>query len=208
LGILFATQVASDVIPLDMALLSKFGIPVRKEWIARFSLDYYVQYEIHAKYKNYGYLNIGDTITASFTLNKKPVEIGGEVIFNLTPFLSDDVLVNNISLARKPKTNKPHTIVNTAEEEWARYSGSRLPVAAPQIAKIIRSACVFFPLDIIFLGGKTSENPKITREVSTILKGRPQVRKWEVQEDNLMDIFIQKSRDRFVVPLLSGVVDL
>jgi hypothetical protein len=204
LGVLFSTAAVSDVIPLDLALLSRFGIPVRKELIERFSLDYYVQNEICARYQNYGYINLGDRITGSFTFNKKQIEVGGKTVFDLSPFLSDDVLLKNIKNQYQGLSVPSHPAIRFSEQEWKNRCEPEFPISG--IAKIIRSACVFFPMDIVFLGGRSAENPRIAHEVSTLLHEKPKVQHWEVHENKLLiDAFVQKLRERFVKPLLDSV---
>lgn len=203
LGVLFSTTADSDVIPLEMALRSHFDFPVRKELIERFSLDHYLQHEAGVRYDSYGYINVGDSVIASFTLNRKRVEIDGEVTFNLTPFLSEGAVAHDLE-SRAGFADKPPSAVDMAMRQRERRGGSGLSVAG--LARIIRNACVFFPVDVIFLGGAAARDSAAIDEVSTLLHDKPRVLGWELRRRNISRAFAGKLLERSAGPIAGAVL--
>lgn len=202
LGVLFSTTADSGVIPLEMALRSRFGFTVRKELIERFSLDYYLQHEAEVRYDNYGYINAGDSVIASFTLNGERVEIDGGVTFNLTPFLSEGALIHNLESVGDEPDRPPRAIDMAARH---RAKNVRTGPAVAGLARIIRNACVFFPVDVIFLGGAVGSDSAAITEVSGLVGDKPKVMGWEPGRRNIAQAFASKLLERSVVSLV-GVI--
>jgi len=176
---MYFSSAESAMMPLDVAVHSRFGIPVRKEMIERFSLDYFVE-TYKAPYANYAYINVGERITVCFTMDNERVELGGISTFDLNNFLHDKLLLQNVAQSRH------HDIVQQREETCSPLQ------FAHKIAVAIRSSCTFFATDIVYVGGKAKELDKIASETTRLLEGRPPVVKMELNVSNVVDLF--KSR--------------
>ena len=79
----FSTSLSSDVIRLETAINTRYGVPVKKELLNRYSLDYYLK-AVDAKCTDYAYVNIGERITASFVLNRKMIHNSDDSIFDIS----------------------------------------------------------------------------------------------------------------------------
>lgn len=79
----YSTLISTDLIRLETVLATRYNIPVKKEFINRYSLDYYLR-TIDAECIDYAYINIGERITASFILNKSLVKNSEDSVFDLS----------------------------------------------------------------------------------------------------------------------------
>lgn len=153
----FSTSLSADIIRLETALTSRCGIPVKKELLNRYSLNYYLN-EADVKCTDYAYINIGQRITASFVLNQKMVHTSEDSIFDV----SSAVLSGNY--AGMP-----------GQERMTRKVSPE--VLADKLIQVIKSALLFFPVNDIFIGGQVEEIDKIIEKVSGEFQIHPVIRK-------------------------------
>lgn len=152
----FSTSISTDIIRLEVAVAAKCAIPVQKELINRYTLDYYLkQADYHCV--NYAYINIGERITASFVLENCLVRKNNDSIFDL----SSAVLNQSLTF---PTSQPAKTVAYAQELALKRLSPETL---AEKLAQILSSALSFFPVDQIFIGGQIENLDKIVEIVSS-----------------------------------------
>ena len=85
--VMFSSEYGSEPYSLEYAVANRLKIPAVKSTMKSISFEHYVNKEMDALYESYGYLNVGNSVTASITINRKKVEIAGETSFDVTPLL-------------------------------------------------------------------------------------------------------------------------
>ncbi|PNV59988.1 hypothetical protein C0033_21220 [Clostridium sp. chh4-2] len=161
----FTTSISSDVIRLETALTSSCGVPVKKELINRYHLDYYLK-TVDAKCTDYAYINIGERVTASFVLNKTLVHSTGDSVFDI----SSAVLSGNYA------GDERQTAAGAAFAEKAarKFTAEKL---AEQLTQVLKSALLFFPINDVFIGGQIEGLDHIVEMVSKEFSFHPVIRK-------------------------------
>lgn len=195
---LYSTTFASEIVTLETAIQSRFGMPVRKGLIERFSLEYFVN-NCGFPCRNYAYINIGERITASFTLNSKPVEIGGATTFDLTSLLSGGAIERNLLNEYRNRKRMVRSMVDMAENEYMMKT-----LSSKKIAEIIRNANVFFRTEVVFLGGRIPGLDKVADEVSELLDNNPAVKHFEISQKNVTGLFLKRLIDNSI-GVLAGI---
>ncbi len=171
LNVEFSTSFSSDVISLEKVLSTKFGVPVKKELINRYSLDYYLQ-SVDAKCTDYAYINIGERVTASFVLNRTLVHNTSDSVFDI----SSAVLSGNYA---GTEGNQAREMARTQE-----ISMRNLPIEkiADKLAEVLKNALLFFPVNDIFIGGQVENIEVVVNRVAKEFALHPVVRKAEAAD--------------------------
>lgn len=122
----FTTSLSSDLIRLETALMTRCAIPVKKELINRYSLDYYIR-SANSKCANYAYIDVGERITASFVINRTLISNVNDSIFD----------------------------ISSAVLSGSHPGASDIPAEemADKLAGVLDSALLFFPVEHVFIGG-------------------------------------------------------
>lgn len=175
----YSTSLSSDVVPLESYLTSYFKVPVRKEYMERYSVEYYMQNAENAN-RNYAYINLGQEATASFFVDKKAVEIAGKTIFQVGvfPWNGREEAANGEVDARRQKERGKRT--GKTEE------------TVEMLAAFIASACVFFPVKDVFLGGVQDNLDEIAYKTSEQLQFHPPVRRISLGKLQLSQILSRR----------------
>lgn len=162
----FSTSLSSDVIRLETALTTSCGVPVKKELINRYNLDYYLQ-SVDAQCTDYAYINIGERVTASFVLNKTLVHSTSDSVFDI----SSAVLSGNYA-----GTGQQPGMGAALAQKMAskKVSAEKL---ATQLTQVLKSALLFFPIHDVFIGGQMEELDRIVELVSKEFNFHPVIRK-------------------------------
>lgn len=177
----FSTSLSSDVIRLETAINTRYGVPVKKELLNRYSLDYYLK-AVDAKCTDYAYVNIGERITASFVLNRKMIHNSNDSIFDI----SSAVLSGNYA----GYEHRSGRGIELAQEAMLkRLSPEAL---AAKLVQVIKSALLFFPVKDIFIGGQVEELEKIVERVSREFPFQPVIRKSGEPGKQIYDVFARK----------------
>lgn len=162
----FTTSLSSDVIRLETALATRCGVPVKKELINRYSLDYYLK-TVDARCTDYAYINIGERVTASFVLNKKLVHSSSDSVFDI----SSAVLCGSYAGGGQ----QPGMGIALAQKAvQKKYTVEQL---ADQLSQVLKSALLFFPIDDVFIGGQIEGLDQIVEMVSEKFLFHPVIRK-------------------------------
>ena len=162
----FTTSLSSDVIRLETAVATRCGIPVKKELINRYSLDYYLK-TVDAKCTDYAYINIGERVTASFVLNKKLVHSSADSVFDI----SSAVLCGSYA------GEGPQTGLGIVFAEKNVQKKDTLEQMADHLSQVLKSALLFFPIHDVFIGGQIEGLDKIVEMVSGEFSFHPVIRK-------------------------------
>lgn len=181
----FSTSVSADVIRLETALTSRCGIPVKKELLNRYSLNYYLN-AADAKCTDYAYINIGQRITASFVLNKKMVHTSEDSIFDV----SSAVLSGNYAGM-------------SGQERTARKVSPE--ILADKLIQVIKSALLFFPVNDIFIGGQAEEIDRIIEKVSGEFQIHPVIRKVGEPGKKIENIFARQILTENYRSIIAGI---
>lgn len=177
----FSTSLSSDVIRLETAINTRYGVPVKKELLNRYSLDYYLK-AVDAKCTDYAYVNIGERITASFVLNRKMIHNSDDSIFDI----SSAVLSGNYA----GYEHRSGRGVELAQEAMLRKLSPE--ALAVKLVQVIKSALLFFPVKDIFIGGQVEELEKIVERVSREFPFQPVIRKSGEPGKQIYDVFARK----------------
>ena len=177
----FTTSLSSDVIRLETALATRYGIPVKKELLNRYNLDYYLK-AADAKCTDYAYVNIGERITASFVLNRRMIHNSDDSIFDI----SSAVLSGNYAGYEQ----SPGRGVALAQE--AALKKLSPDVLADKLVQVIKSALLFFPVKDIFIGGQTEGLEQIVDKVSREFPLQPVIRRAGEPGKQICDVFAHK----------------
>jgi len=179
LNVEFSTSMDSAVISLERFLSGHVGVPVRKEYIERYSLEHYMQ-NIEAVNRNYAYINLGERATASFFVNKKPVDIAGETVFDISSIATAEEAVEwGDGEADTIDSNK--AIDKLTVEELAK-----------RLMMFITFARMFFPVEDIFLGGIREDLDEVAYKTTLYLKFNPIVRKLALKNLHLSDALARR----------------
>ena len=177
----FTTSLSSDVIRLETALSTRYGIPVKKELLNRYNLDYYMK-TADAKCTDYAYVNIGERITASFVLNRKMIHNSDDSIFDI----SSAVLSGNYAGYER----SPGRGVALAQETALKKLSPE--VLAEKLVQVIKSALLFFPVKDIFIGGQAEGLGQIVERVIQEFPLQPVIRKAGEPGKQIYDVFAQR----------------
>jgi len=169
----FSTSLSSDLIRLEAALATRHNLPVKKELINRYHLNYSLK-SIEAECTDYAYINLGERITASFILNKKLVQNTDDSVFDL----SSAVLSGNYAGTANASGDSPEA----------------LPPAslASKLTQVIKSALLFFPVSDIFIGGQAENLDSIVTAVSENFHGQPAIRKTQPAGRHMNNVFARQ----------------
>lgn len=174
----YSTLISTDLIRLETVLATRYNIPVKKEFINRYSLDYYLR-TIDAECIDYAYINIGERITASFILNKSLVKNSEDSVFDL----SEAVLSGNYA----GNERRPGRSVAFAQEiALKKLTAEKI---GKQLSQVIRSALLFFPVNDIFINGQWKNLDQIVEIVAKEFPVHPVIRKSGTPDGHVNDSF-------------------
>lgn len=171
LNVEFSTSVSSDIIRLETAITARCGIPVKKELINRYSLDYYLK-KSKVKLPNYAYINVGERITASFVQENELVKINGEAEFDISETILnpwDDDSINEKSIGEEARA----LVKYFTPEEFGN-----------KIKQVMRSAMIFFTVDNIYVGGEYENLDALVEVLKNTRLLKNKVQKIEFAEGN------------------------
>jgi hypothetical protein len=179
----FSTSISTDMLRLEIALASSWNVPVKKELIHRYSLHNYLN-DVEADWQNYGYIDIGKRITASFVLNKKLVQSSNGAVFDL----SSAVLCGNYAGDEGQETRT--LVQETAQENTLGKIQTK--EFADKLVSTIRSAMLFFPVDHLFIGGTQGDIESIVNEVTDEIGKYPTIQKAPVLHGDTYSILAKQ----------------
>ena len=177
----FSTSLSSDLIRLETALMTRCGVPVKKELINRYSLEYYIRLA-DSKCANYAYINVGERITASFVINKTLIRNANDSIFDI----SSAVLSGNYAGGMSMPGSIPTA---AAEVQLKRLSADEL---ADKLVSVLGSALLFFPVENVFIGGMMDGLDQIVEKVSGHFQLYPVIRKAKYSGNQVTGIFARQ----------------
>lgn len=193
--VMFSSEYGSEPYSLEYAVSNRLKIPVVKNTMKSISFEHYVNKEMDALYESYGYLTIGNSVTASITMNRKKVEIAGETSFDVTPLLTEDVLIHNVKMHMDERIDGVHAVETIKEPEKETDSQNQILM----LARVINILYVLFPVKILFLGGEGNRiSEKDVKKLSAIFDGKLKVKKWESKKTGVTDQFAQKLLENFI----------
>jgi len=179
LNVEFSTSMDSAVVSLERFLSAQLGVPVRKEYIERYSLEYYMQ-NIEAANRNYAYINLGESATASFFVNKKPVDIAGETVFDISSIaVAEDAMELDEEKINGINSNK--AIGKLTINELVK-----------KLTAFITFARIFFPVEDVFLGGTREDLGEVAYKTTLCLKFNPTVRELTLKNPHLSDLLARR----------------
>ena len=177
----FSTSLSSDLIRLETALATRCGVPVKKELLNRYNLNYYLK-TADASCTDYAYVNIGERITASFVLNRKMIHNSKDSIFDI----SSAVLSGNFA----GYENNPGGSMAIAQETALKsFSADKL---AEKLTQVIKSALLFFPVKDVFIGGQVEGLEQVVEKISQNFAFQPVIRKAGEPGKQICDIFARQ----------------
>lgn len=186
LMMLFSTAWASDLVSIKDALKTKFSVPVSMGVIEKYSLDYFVDH-CNEPCRNYGYINVGERITISFTVNKELMKIRGKTSFDITNLLTRDGAVNSIF---------DHQIMRNKTLELSLQAKAKtIDETVDGIVSVIRNSAIFFQPEAVFIGGSEKAR-QIEEKVSSILGHITPVKYVSVDADHAKKMFISHLRGK------------
>lgn len=176
LNVEFSTSVSSDIIRLETAVAARCGLPVKKELINRYNLDYYLK-KSKVTLANYAYINVGERITASFIQENTLIKKNGEAEFDI----SDSIL--------KPWRDDSIPEKSTGKEVAVLLKRLSPEEFSSKIKRVIRSAMIFFTVDHVYIGGEYEHLDELVKalENTTLLNNR--VQKMEFKGSSADKIF-------------------
>ena len=179
----FSTSLAADVIQLETAISIRCNIPVKKELINRYSLDYYLKRD-EAKCSSYAYVDIGERLTASFLINNIPVKNPNGTVFDLS----------SIKSKHNTDTDKNTTFRNLSVDDMV-----------DKLTRLIESGLLFFPVENIFIGGQFEELDNVVGKLSEEFSFSPVIRKAHFEQKNITSVFARQILIDNYRSLLGGI---
>ena len=177
----FSTSLSSDLIRLDTALMTRCGVPVKKELINRYSLDYYIRLA-DSKCANYAYINVGERVTASFVINKTPIRNVNDSIFDISSaVLSGNYAGGMAMTGAAPTAAQEVQLKNLSPDELAE-----------KLAKVVGSALLFFPVENVFIGGRVEGLEQIVEKVSGHFQLTPVIRQAKYLGAHVNEVFARQ----------------
>ena len=177
----FSTSLSSDLIRLETALATRCGVPVKKELLNRYNLNYYLK-TADASCTDYAYVNIGERITASFVLNRKMIHNSKDSIFDI----SSAVLSGSFA----GYENNPGGPMAIAQDTALKsFSADKL---AEKLTQVIKSALLFFPVKDVFIGGQVEGLEQVVEKISQNFAFQPVIRKAGEPGKQICDIFARQ----------------
>lgn len=155
----FSTFLSTDVIRLEMALSSRCKVPVKKELINRYSLDYYLKCN-GITCSNYAYVDIGERLTASFVVNNAQVKVNNGTVFDLSSFLFGKGFG---PFANAAETQPSRNVARAQELAYQKLTPEEF---SDKLVDILNSALMFFPVENIFIGGERDGIDRIIQHIS------------------------------------------
>lgn len=181
LTVSFSTSLSTDVIRLETAISTRWNIPVKKEFLNRFSLHSYLEH-MDVKCANYAYIDLGKRVTASFVLDHHLVRSANDSVFDL----SSAVLCGNYAGAEAT----PSFLFNMAQQaSLRRLTPKQL---AEQLTKVVNSALLFFPVENVFIGGAAESLDQIVQDMANHFHVLPVIRKADFTNTDTSNIFARQ----------------
>jgi DNA-binding transcriptional ArsR family regulator len=182
----FSTSLASDVISLETAISIRCNIPVKKELINRYSLDYYLKHD-DVKCSSYAYVDLGERLTASFLINNVPVKNMDDTVFDLSSFVLSGKSKRAILNSSEMNSNR-----NLALAQNMAFRKLSVDELVDKLIQLFESALLFFPVDNIFIGGQYEGLDTIVNKVASKFNFSPVVRKAHFEKRNITNVFAQQ----------------
>ncbi|WP_426350342.1 winged helix-turn-helix domain-containing protein [Alloiococcus sp. CFN-8] len=159
----YSTGVSSAAITLEDAVKTQFKVPVVIDYSAAYTLTGLSREEALMQDENKLFLRIGKTILASVVVNRKPLEINGEKIIDLSPlFLQKEE--KPLSFSNKNNSSDKHN--NPKEAALMNKVDIYSKQGIKHLAQVLKPICVFFSIKSISFSGEGIGNKEFLEVLS------------------------------------------